>query len=289
MLDVMNSEFYKKNNHSCDLVAVSAGLRELCVSPSARWLWPPLWGPGRDKHTDDRTRTWEGYVLKRPKTRWTANQVPEPCKQLLCHCTTVRISSHLLSRSRWPPPRSSAETVLFNSSHLTRLLVEQVAPTNDTLVLRLYPEAGFEAVERHPVRIVFISAFAEEQGVVVQEEMSLHWLEPGHLLHSDRCSLMADPHIEASLQDHPTQLAEVTLRQRKHKQGGGTTLRVTALFTEDSFIFSHTRRVSRCKHIKDLKTSSLMVMLAFKFHTDWSHAAITLTRGWIWDKSAQLF
>lgn len=195
------------------------------------------------------------------------------------------ISFHVLG----DPHRAHLQRVLFNSSHLTRLLVEQVAPTNDTLVLRLYPEAGFEAVERHPVRIVFISAFAEEQGVVVQEEMSLHWLEPGHLLHSDRCSLMADPHIEASLQDHPTQLAEVTLRQRKHKQGGGTTLRVTALFTEDSFIFSHTRRVSRCKHIKDLKTSSLMVMLAFKFHTDWSHAAITLTRGWIWDKSAQLF
>lgn len=36
MLDVMNLEFYKKKNHSCDLVAVSAGLRELCVSPSAK-------------------------------------------------------------------------------------------------------------------------------------------------------------------------------------------------------------------------------------------------------------
>lgn len=57
--------------------------------------------------------------------------------------------------------------------------------------------------------------------MVVQEEMSLHWLEPGHLLHSDRSSLMADPHAEASLQDHPAQLAEVTLRQSKHKREGG--------------------------------------------------------------------
>lgn len=57
MLDVMNLEFYKKKNHSCDLVAVSAGLRELCVSPSAKWLWPLMWGPGRDKHTDDTTHT----------------------------------------------------------------------------------------------------------------------------------------------------------------------------------------------------------------------------------------
>lgn len=103
---------------------------------------------------------------------------------------------------------------------MTRLLVEQVACTNDSLVLRLYSEAGFEAVERCPVRIVFISAFAEEQGVVIQEEMSLHGLEPGHLHHSDRCSLMADRHAEASLQNHPAQLAEVTLRQSKHKQDG---------------------------------------------------------------------
>lgn len=228
--------FTKKNNHSCDLVAASAGLRELCVSPSARWLWPPLWGPGRDKTTDDRKHTLEGYMLKRTKTWWTANQVPEPCKPPLCHCTTVQISSHLLSRSRWLPLCSSAETDLFTSSHLTRLLVEQVASTNDTLILRLYSEAGFEAVERRPVRIVFISPFAEEQGVVVQEEMSLHWLKPGDLLHPDRCSLMADPHTEASLQDHPAQLAKVTLRQSKHKQGGGGT---TALFKEDYLFQSY--------------------------------------------------
>lgn len=58
---------------------------------------------------------------------------------------------------------------------------------------------------------VLVSALAEEQGVVVQEEVSLHGLEPGQLLHSHRRPLMADPHAEASLQHHPAQLAEVTL------------------------------------------------------------------------------
>lgn len=47
--------------------------------------------------------------------------------------------------------------------------------------------------------------------MVVQEEMSLHGLEPGQLLHPHRCPLVADPHAEASLHHHPTQLAEVAL------------------------------------------------------------------------------
>lgn len=74
-----------------------------------------------------------------------------------------------------------------------------------------YSEAGFEAVEGRPVGCVLVSALAEEQGVVVQEEMSLHGLEPGQLLHSHRCPLVADPHAEASLDHHPAQLAEITL------------------------------------------------------------------------------
>lgn len=66
-----------------------------------------------------------------------------------------------------------------------------------------YSEAGFEAVERHPVVVVLVSALAEEQGVVVEEEVSLHGFEPGQFLHSHRCPLMADPYVEAPLHHHP--------------------------------------------------------------------------------------
>lgn len=59
--------------------------------------------------------------------------------------------------------------------------------------------------------VVLVSAFAEEQGVVIEEEMSLHGFEPGQLFHSHRCPLMADPHAEGSLHHHSAQLAEVTL------------------------------------------------------------------------------
>lgn len=62
--------------------------------------------------------------------------------------------------------------------------------------------------------VVLVSALAEEQGAVVQEEMPLHGLEPGQLLHSHRRPLVADPHAEASLHQHAAQLTEVTLNQR---------------------------------------------------------------------------
>lgn len=79
--------------------------------------------------------------------------------------------------------------------------------------MHCYSEAGFEAVERRPVMSVLVSALAEEQGVIIEEEMSLHGFEPGQLLHSHRCPLMADPHTEAALHHHTAQLAEVTLSQ----------------------------------------------------------------------------
>lgn len=69
-----------------------------------------------------------------------------------------------------------------------------------------YSEAGFEAVERGPLVSVFVSALAEEQSEVVEEEMPLHGFEPGQLLHAHRRPLVADPHAEASLHHHPAQL-----------------------------------------------------------------------------------
>lgn len=78
--------------------------------------------------------------------------------------------------------------------------------------MNCYSEAGFEAVEGRPVVSVVIPALAEEQGEVIEEEVSLHGFEPGQLLHAHRCPLMADPHAEAALQHHSAQLAEVALR-----------------------------------------------------------------------------
>lgn len=94
---------------------------------------------------------------------------------------------------------------------LTRLTPDRT--TNCRSIIECYSEAGFEAVEGRPVGGVLVSPLAEEQGVVVEEEVSLHGLEPGQLLHPHRRPLMADPHAEASLHHHPAQLAEVTLGQ----------------------------------------------------------------------------
>lgn len=74
-----------------------------------------------------------------------------------------------------------------------------------------YSEAGFEAVEGGPVVVVLVPAFAEEQGVVIEKEVSLHGFEASQLLHPHRSSLMADPHAEAALHHHTAQLTEVTL------------------------------------------------------------------------------
>lgn len=74
-----------------------------------------------------------------------------------------------------------------------------------------YSEAGFEAVERRPVVVVFIPALAEEEGVFIEKEVSLHGFEPGKLLHSHRRPFVADPHSETSLQHYTAQLAELPL------------------------------------------------------------------------------
>lgn len=62
--------------------------------------------------------------------------------------------------------------------------------------------------------VVLVSALAEEQGAFIKKEMSLHGFEPGQLLHAHCGPFMADPHAEASLHHHATQLAEVTLNHK---------------------------------------------------------------------------
>lgn len=71
-----------------------------------------------------------------------------------------------------------------------------------------------EAVRRRLVAAVavLLPPLAEEQGSLVQEEVSLHWLEASQLLHACGTPLMADPHAERALHQHAAQLANVTLR-----------------------------------------------------------------------------
>ena len=71
-----------------------------------------------------------------------------------------------------------------------------------------------EAVRRRLVAAVsvLLPLLTEEQGPLVQEEVSLHRLEAGQLLHARGASLVADPHAERALHQHPAQLANLPLR-----------------------------------------------------------------------------
>lgn len=58
---------------------------------------------------------------------------------------------------------------------------------------------------------MLLPPLAEEQSSLVQEEVSLHWLEASQLLHARGTFLMADPHTERTLHQHTAQLANVAL------------------------------------------------------------------------------
>lgn len=59
---------------------------------------------------------------------------------------------------------------------------------------------------------VLLPPLAEEQGSLVQEEVSLHRLKASQLLHAGGTFLMADPHTERALHQHSAQVANVPLR-----------------------------------------------------------------------------
>lgn len=85
----------------------------------------------------------------------------------------------------------------------------------DNSIKYCYSEAGLEAIVGRPIVAVLISALAEQEGVVIEEEVSLHGFKPGQLLHSHRCLFMAGPQAEAALHYHPAQLAEVALSKKQ--------------------------------------------------------------------------
>lgn len=58
---------------------------------------------------------------------------------------------------------------------------------------------------------MLLSLLAEDQGFLVQEQMPLHGLEPGKVLHFCRTFSVSCPHTERSLHQHFPQFAQVTL------------------------------------------------------------------------------
>lgn len=76
-----------------------------------------------------------------------------------------------------------------------------------------YLQAALKAVEGGAVVVLpmILTALAEEQSVLMQEEVPLHGLEVGQLLHPRGDPLMADPHTEGTLHQHPPQVTQLAL------------------------------------------------------------------------------
>lgn len=61
---------------------------------------------------------------------------------------------------------------------------------------------------------VLLPPLAEEQGLLVQEQVPLHGLEAGQVLHLGVALLVLRPHAEGALHQQLAQLAHVTLDER---------------------------------------------------------------------------
>lgn len=59
---------------------------------------------------------------------------------------------------------------------------------------------------------MLLPSFAQQESSLIQEEVSLHRFEASQLFHACGTSLMADPHAERALHQHPAQLTDVPLR-----------------------------------------------------------------------------
>ena len=59
---------------------------------------------------------------------------------------------------------------------------------------------------------VLLPPLTEQQSSLVQEQVALHRFEASQLLHARGTFLMADPHAEGALHQHPAQLTHLTLR-----------------------------------------------------------------------------
>lgn len=82
---------------------------------------------------------------------------------------------------------------------------------------RLFEAVGRSLLVAFPV---LLPPLAEEQRLLVQEQVSLHGLEPRQVLHLGVTLLVLRPHAERALHQQLPQLAHVTL------QAGGRVIRV---------------------------------------------------------------
>lgn len=75
----------------------------------------------------------------------------------------------------------------------------------------------FEAVRRSFLIAlpVLLSPLTEEQGLLVQEQVPLHGLEPGQVLDLGVTFFMLRPHTEGALHQQATQLGQVALKKRE--------------------------------------------------------------------------
>lgn len=81
------------------------------------------------------------------------------------------------------------------------------------MILDNYAERVFEAVRwRFLVALaVLLPPLTEQQRLLVQEQMPLHGLEPGQVLHLGVTFLVLRPHTEGALHQQATQVWQVTL------------------------------------------------------------------------------
>ena len=62
---------------------------------------------------------------------------------------------------------------------------------------------------------ILLSSFAEEQELLVQEQVPLHGLEAGEVLDFGMAFLVFCPHVERALHKQPSQVSEVALQMSK--------------------------------------------------------------------------
>ena len=63
----------------------------------------------------------------------------------------------------------------------------------------------------------FFTLFAEEQHLVVQEDVPLHRLESCKVLHFIVTSFMVCPHVKGTLHEQLPEVSEVTLNKVRYK------------------------------------------------------------------------
>lgn len=71
---------------------------------------------------------------------------------------------------------------------------------------------------------VLLPLLAEEQRVLVQEQVALHGLEARQVLHACGALLVADPHVEGALHDDTTQVTQLALGRRRRETGKNVSL-----------------------------------------------------------------